>query len=75
MGEVVAITTYGAYNEEVDRNNEIEFVLPKEILDKLVKEEGWNDVEEFLNEYIYDNSLPIYERAKELNAIIKEQEF
>lgn len=67
MSKNITLTTYG--NEE----KEIEFIITKEFFNTEIKSLGWKNKKEFLDEYIFDDSLPIYEKAKELNLIIKEE--
>ena len=63
----ITLTTYG------NENYEIEFVITQEFFNKEIKNIGWISKKEFMDEYTFDNSLPIYEKAKELNIIVKEQ--
>ena len=61
-------------DEENDDQAELFFIVPKNWLWEYVKETEYKTLNNFLNEYTWDNSEPIYYEAKENNVIIKEWE-
>lgn len=63
----ITLTTYG--NEK----KEIEFIVSRDFFNAEIRVMGWKNKKEFMGEYVFDDSLPIYEKAKELNLIIKEE--
>lgn len=70
----VAISTYGKYDEENDDQSELFFEVPKNWLWKYIRQTEWKTLDNFLDNYIWDNAEPIYEQAKKDNVIIKEWE-
>lgn len=68
----ITLTTYGSGEE--GKETEIEFTMDNQNLETLVKKNGWKNKREFLSNYTYDSSEPIYEQAKILGMIIDEKE-
>lgn len=68
MNSTVILTTYADTDE-----NEKEFEISKDTLNKLIKEQGWESQKEFLDNYTYDSSEVIYYRAKGIGGILSEK--
>ena len=70
----VELMTYGWYDEKHNEQIELAFEVPKNWLWKYVRETDWKTLNNFLGNYIWDDTMDIYARALEDKVIINEWE-
>lgn len=69
----ITLETYGTYEENGDIQREKWFDVPRAWLEVQVLDE-YDTLEEFLNDYTWDNTEFLYERALEDGVVTNERE-
>lgn len=70
---IITLETYGTYEENGDIQREKWFDVPRAWLEVQVLDE-YDTLEEFLNDYTWDNTEFLYERALEDGVVTNERE-
>lgn len=70
----MTISTYGTYIKETDTQLIRYFDVPEDWLRREVAKAGWSSLDVFLENYIWDSALSIYDKAKADGVIVYEYE-
>ena len=71
--DMITLETYGTYEENGDIQREKWFDVPRAWLEVQVLDE-WDTLEEFLDDYTWDNTEFLYARALEDGVVFNEKE-
>ena len=71
--DMITLETYGTYEEVCDTQGIKYFDVPRAWLEVQVLDE-WDTLEEFLNDYTWDNTEFLYARALEDGVVTNDRE-